>query len=63
MKPGSVGKGTNVEISILDPLTGKSVPTNGLGEICIKGNNVTKGYLNNPKANSENWTEGIHLQE
>jgi acyl-CoA synthetase (AMP-forming)/AMP-acid ligase II len=54
-KAGTVGKGTNVEIAILDD-AGKPVPTGQAGEVCIKGKNVTKGYHNNPKANQENWT-------
>jgi len=56
-KNGSVGKGTNVQIAILEPSTGKPVDTKALGEVCIKGKNVTLGYLNNPKANEENWTK------
>ena len=27
-----------------------------VGEIVIRGANVTTGYENNPKANAENWT-------
>eukprot|EP01112_Ceratiomyxa_fruticulosa_P011856 TRINITY_DN3259_c0_g1_i1.p1 TRINITY_DN3259_c0_g1~~TRINITY_DN3259_c0_g1_i1.p1 ORF type:complete len:519 (-),score=97.51 TRINITY_DN3259_c0_g1_i1:31-1587(-) len=55
-KPGTVGKGTNVRIAILDE-NGISQPTGSLGEVCIKGENVTKGYHNNPEANKANWTE------
>lgn len=28
-------------------------PTGKIGEVCICGPNVTKGYLNNPSANKE----------
>lgn len=36
---------------------GIPVPQGNLGEVCIKGKNVTLGYHNNPKANQENWTK------
>ncbi|CAM0136331.1 hypothetical protein VKS41_006863 [Umbelopsis sp. WA50703] len=51
-KPGSVGLGQGVEIGILDS-NGKHVEE---GEVCIKGANVTKGYLNNPSANKSAFT-------
>jgi oxalate---CoA ligase len=51
-KPGSVGIGQGVEIVILDE-KGNKVKE---GEVCIKGENVTQGYLNNPKANAEAFT-------
>ena len=34
------------------------VPQGGIGEVCIRGPNVTKGYLNNPKANAEAYAGG-----
>ena len=55
-QPGSVGIGHGVEVAILD-LEGKEVPPGSEAEICIRGENVTKGYLNNPKANKESFTE------
>jgi oxalate---CoA ligase len=54
-KPGSVGPGQGVEIAILDQ-EGNHVPHGGEGEICVKGENVTPGYLNNAKANAESFT-------
>ncbi|KAH8548314.1 hypothetical protein BGW37DRAFT_431169 [Umbelopsis sp. PMI_123] len=51
-KPGSVGLGQGVEVAILDS-NGKPVEE---GEVCIKGANVTKGYLNNPTANATAFT-------
>jgi len=56
-KPGSVGRGTNVEIAILSG-DGKLLPTGEVGEVCIKGRNVTPGYHNNPKANEEAFAYG-----
>lgn len=56
-KPGSVGKGTNVEITILAE-DGKQLPVGEVGEVCIKGQNVTPGYHNNPKATEEAFAYG-----
>lgn len=53
--PGSVGIGQGVEIRILDQ-EGKEVPQGSEAEICIRGENVTKGYLNNPEANKSSFT-------
>jgi len=55
-KPGSVGLGQGVEVTILDA-EGKYVRQGGEGEICVRGENVTKGYLNNEKANRESFTK------
>jgi len=54
-KPGSVGPGQGVEVAILDP-QGGHVARGKEGEICVRGENVTKGYLNNSKANRESFT-------
>ncbi len=40
---------------ILDE-AGNDVPDGKEGEICIKGENVTKGYLNNATANATAFT-------
>lgn len=55
-QPGSVGLGQGVEVKILDQ-NGKEVPQGSEGEICIRGENVTKGYLNNPAANESSFTK------
>lgn len=52
--PGSVGVGQGVEIKILDE-AGNEVPQGKEAEICIRGENVTKGYLNNPAANASSF--------
>ncbi len=55
-QPGSVGIGQGVEVRILDQ-DGKEVPQGSEAEICIRGENVTKGYLNNPEANKSSFTK------
>lgn len=54
-KAGSVGLGQGVEVSILDG-EGNQVEQGKQGEVCIRGENVTKGYINNEKANLESFT-------
>lgn len=54
-KPGTVGIGQGVEVVILDD-AGNPVPHGKEGEICIRGENVTSGYLNNPTANASAFT-------
>ncbi|KAK3325794.1 hypothetical protein B0H66DRAFT_138716 [Apodospora peruviana] len=55
-KPGTVGLGKGVEVVIKND-TGKTVEQGTEGEICIKGENVTSGYLNNPTANAGAFTK------
>lgn len=50
-KPGSVGPGTNVGISIRDE-HGTVLAAGERGEVCISGPNVVTGYENNPEANA-----------
>ena len=56
-KPGSVGPGTEVRISIMDA-EGKHLPTGENGEVVIQGPNVITGYENNPDANATSFTDG-----
>jgi acyl-CoA synthetase (AMP-forming)/AMP-acid ligase II len=53
-KPGSVGPGTGVGISIMDG-EGRHLKANERGEVCIKGPNVIRGYENNPEANATSF--------
>ncbi|KAI9785695.1 MAG: hypothetical protein M1839_008712 [Geoglossum umbratile] len=55
-KPGSVGIGQGVVVKILDS-NDEEVAHGNEGEICIRGENVTKGYLNNPEANRSSFTK------
>ena len=56
-KPGSVGIAAGPEVAIMDP-HGQIQPQGVLGEIVIRGANVTGGYENNPQANAENFSQG-----
>ncbi|MGN6551986.1 MAG: acyl--CoA ligase, partial [Pararhizobium sp.] len=51
-KAGSVGPSAGPEIAVLSP-EGHILGAGEIGEICIRGPNVTKGYENNEKANTE----------
>ena len=55
--PGSVGIAAGPEVAIMDE-TGKLLPPESIGEIVIRGENVTLGYESNPKANAEAFTNG-----
>lgn len=56
-KPGSVGPGTDVRISIRDA-EGRALATGERGEVCIQGPNVITGYENNPEANATSFFDG-----
>jgi acyl-CoA synthetase (AMP-forming)/AMP-acid ligase II len=56
-KPGSVGCGTNVRISIMD-VQGRHLPPGRRGEVVIQGPNVIRGYENNPEANAASFVDG-----
>ncbi len=55
--PGTVGRGTGVDIGIMDD-NGGLLAVGSQGEVVIRGPNVTNGYHNNPTANSESFTSG-----
>lgn len=56
-KPGAVGRGTGVDITILDR-RGNVLPAGERGEVAIKGASVFGGYEENPQANAESFTNG-----
>ena len=55
--PGSVGRGTGVEITILDE-SGNELVVGASGEVAVRGPNVIDGYENNPQANASSFTRG-----
>src|SRR5262249_49308521 len=56
-RPGSVGRGTGVQVATMDD-AGNLLPAGAQGEVVIKGPNVTRGYHNNPQANTAAFTHG-----
>ena len=56
-KPGFVGIPAGPEVCIMD--TNNKILSNGEeGEVCIRGENVTSGYENNPDANKNSFSDG-----
>ncbi|MFQ5690336.1 MAG: acyl--CoA ligase [Gemmatimonadota bacterium] len=56
-KPGTVGIAAGPEVAIMDE-TGHLLPPGSVGEVVIRGANVTDGYENNPEANAAAFTDG-----
>lgn len=57
-KPGSVGMAAGPAIAIMAEKEERFLGANLLGEVVIRGANVTAGYLNNPDANAESFAAG-----
>lgn len=53
--PGSVGIPQGPEVSIRDQ-AGALLDAGDEGEICMRGENITQGYLNDPGANARSFT-------
>ena len=53
-KPGSVGRGTGVGITIRDG-AGQELAAGVAGEVCISGPNVIREYENNPEATAKSF--------
>lgn len=63
IRSGSVGKAiVFTSLKIRDPETGKSLGPNQVGEICVKGPQVMKGYYNNSQATRETFTSNGWLK-
>ncbi|GBG57126.1 AMP-dependent ligase [Sporomusaceae bacterium FL31] len=56
-KAGSVGLPIGNKIQVVDE-HGRKAPIQTSGEVVIKGENITTGYLNNPAANQESFKDG-----
>ena len=56
-RPGTVGVAAGPEIAVLDGAN-RPVHAGTIGEVCIRGANVTPGYEANPKANAESFAGG-----
>jgi acyl-CoA synthetase (AMP-forming)/AMP-acid ligase II len=56
-KPGSVGRPSGPEVAIVDE-AGNILPQGEMGEIVIRGANVTTGYEAHPDANAASFANG-----
>jgi acyl-CoA synthetase (AMP-forming)/AMP-acid ligase II len=56
-KAGSVGRGTDVRVGIIDA-SGRHLPAGERGEVVIQGPNVIDAYENNPDANARSFVDG-----
>jgi oxalate---CoA ligase len=56
-KAGSVGLAAGPEIAVMDE-AGRLLGRGEIGEVVIRGDNVTLGYENHPKANAEAFVDG-----
>jgi acyl-CoA synthetase (AMP-forming)/AMP-acid ligase II len=56
-KPGAVGLPAGPEVAIMEE-DGALLPQGAIGEVVIRGPNVTAGYESNPDANAKAFTHG-----
>jgi len=56
-KPGTVGVAAGPEIAVMNQV-GELLPVGEIGEVVIRGPNVTGGYRNNESANATAYTSG-----
>ena len=56
-KPGTVGTAAGPEMAVMAP-SGELLAPGEVGEIVIRGPNVTAGYVGNPEANAASFTRG-----
>ncbi len=54
LRVGTVGRvGPHLEIKVIDPITGETLPRGETGEFCTRGYSVMSGYWNEPKKTDE----------
>jgi acyl-CoA synthetase (AMP-forming)/AMP-acid ligase II len=56
-KPGTVGRGTNVEVGIMGD-GDKLLEAGNQGEVVVRGETVMRGYSRNPEATKQAFTDG-----
>ena len=56
-KPGTVGIAAGPEVAVMD-VGGRLLDTGETGEVVIRGPNVMSGYVDNPQANAEAFSNG-----
>jgi long-chain acyl-CoA synthetase len=57
-KPESVGRPSPINDIMIADDSGNEVATGELGEVCMRGPNVVKGYWNKPEATAETFRDG-----
>ena len=57
-KPGTVGCAAGPEVAIMNESSPDLLMQGQVGEVVIRGSNVTSGYENNPQANAECFVDG-----
>ena len=55
-KPGTVGRLISGTTAMLIDENGQDVPIGEPGQLWLKGRNIMKGYIGNPKATAEDLT-------
>jgi long-chain acyl-CoA synthetase len=57
-KPASIGLPSPIcEVKVVDD-AGRTLPSGAVGELCIRGSNVVKGYWNKPEATAQTFRDG-----
>lgn len=60
-KPGSVGLPQGLDLKIMDD-AGNALAQGEIGEVCVLGDNVTPGYLGDPKVVASPFTKSGYLR-